>query len=100
MVNQNEHTWAVSMKYCPELDVDERDPFRYRRGSRLLKNPGRSLASPSLTFKLNVAEETVGFSINTGGEEKFVGCARGIAITELQGPQAIDLYWDAHAILK
>jgi hypothetical protein len=62
--------------------------------------PGRLFASHGLVFTLNLAEEAVCFTINTGSEEEFVGCARSCSITELQGPQAIDLYWDASAIFK
>jgi hypothetical protein len=66
----------------------------------VLDLPARLLTSHGSVFKLNIPEEAVCFTINTGSEEEFVGCARGCSITELQGPQAIDLYWDASAILK
>ena len=56
--------------------------------------------SLKLAYTLNLTEETMCFIIDTCSEEEFVGCTRSCSITELQGPQAIDLYWDTSAIFK
>ena len=60
----------------------------------------RLLTSYGSVIRLNIPEEAVCFPIDTGSEEEFVGWARGCIIAELQGPQAIDLYWSTCAFLK
>jgi hypothetical protein len=40
------------------------------------------------------------FTINTSGEEEFIGCPCGGSITELQGPQTTDPYGNSVGALK
>ncbi len=60
----------------------------------------RLLTGHASAFRLNIPEEAVCFTIDPSSEEEIVGCARGCVIPKLQGPQAIDLYGNACAILK
>src|SRR6266700_6724292 len=52
--------------------------------------PDSLFASQSLAFTLNIAEETVSFTIDTSGEEERIGWPCGLSIAKDQCPQTIN----------